>query len=700
VWEYGCTLYECALGRPPNSDLRERQQLKMRMRRLKQAIALPEHEDFSESFRSLVKYALSPEATTRPSMKDILEHEYIANTEETHPTSTLAELVKTYYGWLFSGGQRVSLFMPGGAAAAATEDPDAEIKPMDEWRFSMTQDYERRMSASLEIPDLSDLANTDLEGEETPKQPKVTNLSPPRNMTAAERANFEARVNRGAADLTNLFDQTGPAYEYKTKTDFVPMPEPRRISDLPFRAMAEDRPSSIASNVIDLGEFDEDDYAVVAPKTDDNIQTTYADTPMREQTIRLADASTLRQKRADSKGPREPHQSLTARRASSADDAAGRDIGTSSYDFAAAQQDWTVKDKGKAPELQEAAEITSSSKPGHATMDWSFASAMASVTPTSPPPAEPASAPLPSDEPGPEEPSFTSTTNKSRATLDWSFSDALNELNTSTSTGVQHSPPSSRTPKRPAPLHRQMTMPVTQTDFQSAREDIESMPRPSTAMSEAYSESSASSADVDPFGLEQGDSYPGPATIDDSGVSNYYATRGRTMLPGPGASQGMPDRQYPGSAAGPYPYGRPPRIGEPGFPGPTGKAMPQNRLSHSSDRTANSHTKGSSGGSAPGSQTSNSISNSSGRTGSRHVVEVPDIAPPSMEALNADASPEVVAAEMMRLLEGMQGMLGVASNVVGGLSIRSPGNGVPKGQESRPGTAMDGEGGSEWEDED
>lgn len=670
------------------------------MRRLKQAIALPENEIFSDSLRSLVKYALSPEVATRPTMKNILEHEYLANTEETHPTSALAELVKNYYGWLFSGGQRISLFMPGGAAAAATEDPDSEITPMDEWRFSMTPDFERRVSAVLEIPDLSDLAATDLEGEETPKQSKVTNLSPPRTMTAAQKANFEARVNRGAADLSNLFDQSRPAYEFKTKTDFVPTPEPRRTSDLPFRAMAEDRPSSIASNVIDLGDFDEEDYAIAAPRTDDKIQTTYADTPMREQTFRLADASTLRQKRADSKGPREPNQSLTAKRASSADDAAGRDTGTASYDFAAAQQDWTVKDRGKAPELQDAAEITSASRPGHATMDWSFASAMAGATPTSPPQAEPVSAPLPADEPGRDEPSFTSATAKSRATLDWSFTDALNELNTSSSAGIQHSPPSSRTPKRPAPLQRQMTMPVTQTDFQSAREEMEVMPRPSTALSEAYSESSASSADVDPFGLEQGDSYPGPATLDESGISNFYASRGRTMLPDHVMPRSHLEGQYTAAGA-PYPYGRPPRIGEQGYPGPASRDIPSGaRLSRSSERTA--HKKGSSSGSGVG-----SASNSSGRdASSRQVIEVPDIQPPSVRALSGSAGSDEVVGELERLLEGMQGMLGVAGGVVGGLAVRGPGTKSAEGAAGGgsgvegPGTVSGtGEEGSEWEDE-
>ena len=637
------------------------------MRRLKQAITLPEKETFSDGLRSLVTYALSPEVTSRPSMKDILEHDFLANTEETHPTSNLTELVKNYYAWLFGGGQRISLFMPGGAAAAATEDPDSNIEQSDEWNFSMTQDFERRVSAILEIPDLSDLSFAEMEGEETPTQSKNTNLSPPRSMTAAQKANFEARVNRGAADLSNLFDQEGPAYEFKTKTDFIPVPEPqlRRTSDLPFRAMAEDRPESIASNVIDLGDFDEEDYAVAVPRTDENIQTAYADTtPQKEQTFRLADASTLRQKRADSKGPRDP-QSLTARRASSADDAVGRDSGIESFDFAAAQQDWTIKDS-KAPELQEAAEITSS-KPGHATMDWSFASAMQGVS-SAPPTTEehPTIPTIDVDEPGPEAGGSLASKARTRATLDWSFSDALSELNAGTNDPITHSPPTSRTPKRPAPLHRQMTMPVTQTDF----DEVEHVPRPATAMSEAYSESSQSSADVDPFGLEQSqDDYPGPDMLDESGISGFYATRGRTLTseypPTSAPATGSVPAPYPTAPGSAYPLGRPPRLTN------AGPAEP-----------------------ATGARHARSVgSGSSGTNVSRELVEVPETAPPSLASLSGSASNEEVEAELMRLLEGMQGTLGAVGRVVQGLERRGGGRG--RGAAAGGGGVTD----SEWEDE-
>ncbi|KAK5275096.1 hypothetical protein LTR40_013648, partial [Exophiala xenobiotica] len=97
VWGYGCTLYECAVGRPPNSDLREHQKLKVRMRRLKESIALPQDQDFSDELRSLVSSTLTPDVASRPGMVKVLQHDFLKDTEETYPTSILSELVLTYY---------------------------------------------------------------------------------------------------------------------------------------------------------------------------------------------------------------------------------------------------------------------------------------------------------------------------------------------------------------------------------------------------------------------------------------------------------------------------------------------------------------------------------------------------------------------------------------------------------------------------
>ncbi len=613
------------------------------MRRLKESISLPQDQDFSEELRSLVSSTLTPDVASRPDMVKVLQHNFLKDTEETYPTSMLSELVLTYYKWANLGGQRVSLFMPGGAAAASTEDLDADPESADEWNFSMTEDFERRVSAILEIPDFADLSGHEtMEGEETPRGlEKASANSPPKEMTAVQKANFEARVQRGA-DLSNLFDPNKPAYEYKTKTDFIPIPEQRRISDLPFRAMAEDRPNSIASNVIDLGDFDESDYAVVtAPKTDDNIQTAYAGTPMREETIRLADASTLREKRANSKGPREPiNQSLTARRTSSAE---GLPSTTSTQDFAITQEEWTLKNRNRAPELQEPAEITSS-RPGHATMDWSFASAMSEAS--IPQINEPESSEGDSHSP----PDATDMEQKARkhATMEWSFSSAMAEANASPSLEetIDSSPPTQPVPapSRPtptrAPLVRQMTMPVTIGDFVQAEE--QEIPRPSTALSEAYSDVSASSTDIDPFGLErEEDDHPGSETVDeDVEMGRHYYGRGRSLYSDRGDST-------PLTANGPARY----TLGQPAERGV--------RVSGSSASTTAGNAE-------------------------RPVVDVPPASPPSAAVMGSGASRQQIEGELIRMLEGMQGSLNAAREVVGGLEWRARQRGAVE---------------SEWEDE-
>ncbi|KAK5268754.1 hypothetical protein LTR40_014252, partial [Exophiala xenobiotica] len=126
---------------------------------------------------------------------------------------------------------------------------------------------------------------------------------------------------------------------------------------------------------------------------------------------------------------------------------------------------------------------------------------------------------------------------RKHATMEWSFSSAMAEANASPSNGeiIDSSPPTQPTPgpSRPtptrAPLVRQMTMPVTIGDFAQAEE--QEIPRPSTALSEAYSDVSASSTDIDPFGLErEEDDHPGPETVDeDVEMGRHYYGRGRSM---------------------------------------------------------------------------------------------------------------------------------------------------------------------------
>ena len=195
-----------------------------------------------------------------------------------------------------------------------------------------------------------------------------------------------------------------------------------------------------------------------------------------------------------------------------------------------------------------------------------------------------------------------------------------------------------------------MTMPITHQDFSAV--DDEPPMRPATAMSDAsvaFSDHSQSSADIDPFALEHAsDDYPGPATLDSDaarGMGGWYATRGRTLLP---------NEQWPNftptaaAQAGAYPAGRPPRVGEDGFPGPGATIMPAGARQH--DRGSGSTGSGG----APGPVTSG-----------RGYVEVPDALPPSLAALSAGASNEEMAKELERLLEGFSGTLAAASGIFG-----------------------------------
>ena len=77
-------------------------------------------------------------------MVQVLQDPYLHDTEVTHPTTSLAELVKIYYRWEFSGGQRQSLFFPGGAAAA--EYPKT-LTDEEEWNFSTTAGFDQQIAS-------------------------------------------------------------------------------------------------------------------------------------------------------------------------------------------------------------------------------------------------------------------------------------------------------------------------------------------------------------------------------------------------------------------------------------------------------------------------------------------------------------------------------------------------------------------------
>ncbi|KAK2757068.1 hypothetical protein FQN54_005037 [Arachnomyces sp. PD_36] len=291
VWAYGCTLFEFATGNPPNATLRERMQIGRQLNRFPPKL---EGQEYSDELRSLVSFSLDTDPRTRPSMQHVLDHPYIADSLSAYPTASLGDLVRIYYQWAQRGGQRISLFNPGGAAAA--EVPGEDSLQREDWNFSTTAGFEKRFS----IIDLDQLSASlaDLEGELTPiqsRQPEVDAFEAAldADMTPEQQANFNERVKRGGEALDGLFNNEKPGYKYETKNDFVPVEQQnqRVVTDLPLRTDT-DR-SSVASTFIDinLGAFDSSHYAAGSSTN---------------HPFQLADADTIRANRSSSRLFRRP----------------------------------------------------------------------------------------------------------------------------------------------------------------------------------------------------------------------------------------------------------------------------------------------------------------------------------------------------------------------------------------------------------
>lgn len=300
MWAYGCTLIEFATGNPPNSGLRERMQIGRQLNRNTPKL---DSDQYSQGLKDLIAYALDSNPATRPTMADILAHPYIAGTEEEYPTLSVAELVRNYYQWSQRGGQRVSLFHPGGAAAAELPGTE-EIE--EDWSFSTTDGFERRFS----VIDLDQIAASLAEMEEaiSPTTPAPENEMGDAfnedDLDPEDQANFDERVRRGAEAMEGLFNEDMPSYKYETKRDFVPIQPSPPPSDLPLRTET-DR-SSVTSTFIDIdiGSFDSSHYAAGAPSA---------------QPFQLADADTIRANRSSIRVPRGSNDSSSQSSNSDAD---------------------------------------------------------------------------------------------------------------------------------------------------------------------------------------------------------------------------------------------------------------------------------------------------------------------------------------------------------------------------------------------
>lgn len=300
-------------------------------------------------------------------MKDILEHPYIAGTEEEYPTSSVSELVRNYYQWSQRGGQRISLFHPGGAAAA--EIPGTE-KSDDDWNFSTTDGFERRFS----VIDLDQIAASlaEMEDSISPNTPTAEHAPgedvPETDMDPEQKANFDERVRRGAEAMEGLFNEEKPSYKYETKNDFVPVQPSTPCSDLPLRTET-DRSSVMSTLIdIDIGSFDSSHYAAGAPSA---------------QPFQLADADTIRANRSSLRLNRNSNENSSQ---SASSDAEGGESQDETFQppsgprpptmdwkfptFMQAQEDEAEAAKEKPPAEPKQEDTFQAEK--RATMEWTF----------------------------------------------------------------------------------------------------------------------------------------------------------------------------------------------------------------------------------------------------------------------------------------------------------------------------------------
>ncbi|PNS20410.1 hypothetical protein CAC42_5860 [Sphaceloma murrayae] len=246
-WAFGCTLFEMATGMPPYHNFHPSY-----LRSVLKSVPRLEGDKYSDKLKDFVAFCLQERPEDRPQAAQIVEHPYIANTEEEYPTSSLRNLIDRYVQWERKGGQRMSLFNAMGAAAPQLGSRHEEN---DVWIFSTTDDfdrgYEQRYSQMIDSSMLDGIAAMDFADKEPQSIPAEIDLpvGPMKKLSPLEAAKEEQRAQRGERYLERLFspDEKG-AYDY----DEVKMEdEVQPVSDLPLRNLSSDRAAN-RETLIDL----------------------------------------------------------------------------------------------------------------------------------------------------------------------------------------------------------------------------------------------------------------------------------------------------------------------------------------------------------------------------------------------------------------------------------------------------------------
>lgn len=259
VWAYGCTVHELATGYAPfiTTDPEELHKVNAITPRL-------DSREYGQALCDFVAFCLNPDPEARPSSGAVLNHPYIAGTVEEYPTSSLVELIERYLVWECRGGQRQSLWMPGGAAPPSDANADADAKAaVDEeddidWNFNTSDNFNLEFGKRYsQMVDTKDFAT--VQGPSGPRLPPINTDVAPR-MQALQEHFKDLSATRGEKSLVRVFDPESEPYELH---DPLPPPEiPPTRSDLPFRSIAAGTNIRESTIEIDLDSARVGDYEV------------------------------------------------------------------------------------------------------------------------------------------------------------------------------------------------------------------------------------------------------------------------------------------------------------------------------------------------------------------------------------------------------------------------------------------------------
>ncbi|KAK7738455.1 hypothetical protein SLS53_005974 [Cytospora paraplurivora] len=240
IWAFGSMVFEIASGLPPN--VMAGIEISQLGGYLKQNTPKLEGNKYSAQLRHIVSYCLVEDPAQRPSIEDVQRHPYIFNTDVTHPTSSLAMLVRAFRVWEAQGGSRKSLFALGGAQGPSGSDLTSTALADDEWNFSTTVDFDQRVMGDTDVQAVYDVYGSQLDltdvDEPTHQPYKPKRRRPPPNLPVIK------------APLEKIFDpNTISSYEENARA-YYGLLEPPLTSDLPLRDVSDN--ATLRESLIDL----------------------------------------------------------------------------------------------------------------------------------------------------------------------------------------------------------------------------------------------------------------------------------------------------------------------------------------------------------------------------------------------------------------------------------------------------------------